>query len=215
MKKQHYIKELISQGEGLHLDFKFEISDAPKIARSLVAFANTSGGKLLIGVKDNGVIKGVLSEEEYYMIENASLNYCRPQVGFTSKEWNIKGKKVLEVNVPFSSDHPHKAPDPRGKYKAYIRSEDENILADGVLVKVWNKEKSNQDIQLIFTDELQNILQFIDKNEPVTTNDLQTNFNLSKFKAEHLLSDLIILDILKMDDSETDLQFYLTELNEP
>ena len=75
MKKQHYIKELISQGEGVHLDFKFEISDAQKIARSLVAFANTSGGKLLIGVNDNGVIKGVLSEEEYYMIENASLNY--------------------------------------------------------------------------------------------------------------------------------------------
>ena len=148
------------------------------------------------------------------MIENASLNYCRPKVTFTYKEWNIKGKKVLEINVPASSDHPHKAPDQSGKYKAYIRSEDENILADGVLVKVWNKEKSNQDIQLIFTDELQNILQFIDKNEPVTTNDLHTNFNLSKFKAEHLLSDLIILDIVKMDDSDIVVQFYLTELNE-
>lgn len=214
MKKQHYIKELISQGEGLHLDFKFEISNAPKIARSLVAFANTNGGKLLIGVKDNGVIKGVLSEEEYYMIENASLNYCRPKVEFTSKEWNIKGKKVLEVNVPFSSDYPHKAPDQSGKYKAYIRSEDQNILANGVLVKVWNKEKSSQDIQLIFTDELQNILQFIDKNEPIATKDIQTNFNLSKFKAEHLLSDLIILDIVKMDDSDIELQFYLNEPTE-
>lgn len=46
------------------LDFKFEISDSKKIARSLVAFANTDGGRLLIGVKDNGVISGIRSEEE-------------------------------------------------------------------------------------------------------------------------------------------------------
>jgi len=70
MKKQHPIKILIAQGEHQQLDFKFEISDAAKIARSLVAFANTDGGKLLIGVKDNGVIAGVRSEEEKFMIEN-------------------------------------------------------------------------------------------------------------------------------------------------
>ena len=63
--KEHPVKELIKQGEGLHLDFKFEISNVAKIARSLVAFANTDGGKLLIGVKDNGVIRGIKSEEEY------------------------------------------------------------------------------------------------------------------------------------------------------
>jgi predicted HTH transcriptional regulator len=54
-----YIKNLIKQGEHQQLDFKFEITDSKKIARSLVAFANTDGGKLLIGVKDNGAIAGV------------------------------------------------------------------------------------------------------------------------------------------------------------
>lgn len=211
MKKQHYIKELIAQGEGDHLDFKFEISDAAKIARSLVAFANTSGGKLLIGVKDNGVIRGIRSEEEYYMMENAAQNYCQPPVKFTSKEWNVNGKKVLEINIPFSSDYPHKAPDPNGKYKAYMRYEDQNILADGVLLKVWNKEKSKEDIQLVFTDDLLEILHFIEKNEPISTNDIRQQFKLSKFKAEHLLSDLIIFDVIKMDITETGLLFYLQE----
>jgi predicted HTH transcriptional regulator len=54
-----YIKNLIKQGEHQQLDFKFEITDSKKIARSLVAFANTDGGKLLIGVKDNGAIAGM------------------------------------------------------------------------------------------------------------------------------------------------------------
>ncbi|MCK4854687.1 MAG: ATP-binding protein, partial [Bacteroidales bacterium] len=60
------------------LDFKFEISDARKIARTLVAFSNTDGGKLLIGVKDNGKIAGIRSEEEYHMLEAAAELYCRP-----------------------------------------------------------------------------------------------------------------------------------------
>lgn len=214
MKKQHYIKELISQGEGLHLDFKFEISDAPKIARSLVAFANTGGGKLLIGVNDEGSIKGIQSAEEFHMIENAAKYYCKPLVNFSSKEWNIKGKKVLEIDIPFSLEYPHKAPDQNGNYKAYIRYEDQNLLADSILVKLWDKEKNQNDIQLIYTDELKNILLFIEQNEPVSVNDILSAFHLSKFYAEHLLTDLVIFDVLKMDFAEASIKFYLTDLNE-
>lgn len=214
LKKQHYIKELISQGEGLHLDFKFEVSDAPKIARSLVAFANTDGGKLLIGVNDEGIIKGIRSAEENFMIENAATNYCQPKVQFRSKEWNIKGKRVLEIDIPFSKDYPHKAPDQNGHYKAYIRYDDQNILADSILIKIWNKEKSLKDIQLVYTEELKSILSFIVKNEPVNVDDLRRHFNLSKFKAEHVLSDLIIFDVLKMEVSDTTINFYLTDPQE-
>ncbi|RLD33003.1 MAG: ATP-binding protein, partial [Bacteroidetes bacterium] len=71
-----YIKDLIAEGEHQRLDFKFEISDSKKIARTLAAFANTDGGRLLVGVKDNGVIAGVRSEEEYYMVEAAASMYC-------------------------------------------------------------------------------------------------------------------------------------------
>lgn len=86
------------------LDFKFEISDSKKIARSLVAFANTDGGRLLIGVKDNGVISGIRSEEEKHMIQTAAELYCQPQVDYYVKEWEINGKTVLEVIVPKSKN---------------------------------------------------------------------------------------------------------------
>lgn len=67
-----YIQQLVNEGEHIHQDFKFEISDAHKIAKSLSAFANTEGGRLLVGVKDNGKIAGIRSEEEIYMIEAAA-----------------------------------------------------------------------------------------------------------------------------------------------
>ena len=73
-----YIQQLVAEGEHIHQDFKFEISDARKIARSLSAFANTEGGRLLVGIKDNGKIAGIRSEEEIYMIEAAAEMYCQP-----------------------------------------------------------------------------------------------------------------------------------------
>ncbi|MDE7145999.1 MAG: putative DNA binding domain-containing protein, partial [Duncaniella sp.] len=79
VKGKYYIAKLIEEGEHEHQDFKFAISDARKIARSLSAFANNDGGRLLVGVKDNGVIAGVRNEEDIYVIENAAQMYCEPE----------------------------------------------------------------------------------------------------------------------------------------
>ena len=72
------LRQMIAEGEHVKQDFKFAISDARKIARSLSAFANNQGGRLLIGVKDNGVVAGVRNEEDVYVVEEAASLYCRP-----------------------------------------------------------------------------------------------------------------------------------------
>lgn len=69
------LEKLIAKGEGEQLDFKQSISNAKKIAKTLVAFANTTGGKLLIGVNDSGLIVGCEIEEEMYMIDLAITQY--------------------------------------------------------------------------------------------------------------------------------------------
>ena len=66
------LHRLIREGEHEQQDFKFKISDSRKIARTLSAFSNTTGGRLLIGVRDNGQIAGVKDEDDIYMIESAS-----------------------------------------------------------------------------------------------------------------------------------------------
>lgn len=94
-----YIHALIAEGEHQQQDFKFEISDARKIAKTLSAFANTDGGRLLIGVKDNGKIAGVRSEEEKYMIEAAAQLYCIPEVEYTMQTYIVEGRQVLVVTI--------------------------------------------------------------------------------------------------------------------
>jgi len=102
-----YLQQLIAEGEHQQQDFKFEISDARKIARSLSAFSNTDGGRLLIGVKDNGRIAGVRSEEEIYMIEAAAKLYCRPNVEIGVQTYEVDGKNGACCR---DSEKPNKSP---------------------------------------------------------------------------------------------------------
>ena len=124
-------------------DFKFAINDSAKIARTLSAFSNTDGGRLLIGVKDNGKIRGIQSEEEYYMIESAALRYCRPVVSFDFRKWTVEGKSILEVYIPPVQEKPVLARENESRWLAYIRVGDQNILANHILLQVWKRERNN------------------------------------------------------------------------
>jgi predicted HTH transcriptional regulator len=96
---EKYLKKLIDSGESQKLDFKYCISDSRKIARTLSAFSNSEGGILLIGIRDNGSVAGVRSDEEYYMIETAASIYCKPEIPVTTRQHIANGKTVLEVEV--------------------------------------------------------------------------------------------------------------------
>jgi len=207
--KKHPIRALIEQGEHVHLDFKFEVSDAPKIARSLVAFANTDGGTLLIGVKDNGAIAGIRSEEEFYMIQQAAGMYCQPEVSFTTKEWSLEGKKVLEVKVPLSQQLPHRAPDVQGKYKVFVRVKDQIVLANGIQIKVWKKQSTEQAVVITYNESIKQLLTLIESHEEISFDQLKTTLGLSKHQLEDVLSDLIVMDVISMQNDENQILFKL------
>lgn len=137
-----YIHTLIAEGEHQQQDFKFEISDARKIAKTLSAFANTDGGRLLIGVKDNGRIAGVRSEEEKYMIEAAAQLYCIPEIDYTLQTYIVEGKQVLVATIEENPHKPVYAKDENGKPLAYLRIKDENILATPIHLRVWQQSGS-------------------------------------------------------------------------
>ena len=193
-----YIKELIEQGENQILDFKFEVSDSKKIARSLVAFANTDGGILLIGVKDNGKIAGVRSEEEYFMLETATQIFCRPEVKFSALEWNIEGKVVYEVKVPKSENRPHFVKSDNNKFLAYIRVEDQNLLANNVLLQVWTREKSNEGILVKYQETQQFLLEYLAENKIITFSRFVKLSKISRRKAEKILVNFLLLNILEI-----------------
>lgn len=193
-----HIHNLIAEGEHQQLDFKFEITDSRRIARTLVAFANTDGGRLLIGVKDNGAIAGVRSDEEYYMLEGAATMYCKPPVAFQSKEWTINNKTLLEIIVPKSKTRPHYAAHKDGKWLVYIRVADQNLLANRVLLKVWEWEGKPKGVFLKFTEKEKILLQFLEKNPTITLSRFCRMAKISRQKAENILVKFVLLKTVKI-----------------
>jgi len=203
-----YIRTLINEGEHQQLDFKFEVSDSKKIARTLAAFANTDGGRLLLGVKDNGVVAGVRSDEEYYMMEAGAQLYCKPPVPFELLEWEENGKNVLEIIVP-KSDKVHSAPDKEGIYKVYIRVDDQNYMANSVLLKVWKKRKNKEGVKIEFTDIERSLIAYLEEHLKITLSAFRKYSGLSIGRCEHILADFIVLDIIKINFSETGVYYTL------
>ena len=207
--KPHYIHKLISQGEHQQLDFKFEIADSKKIAKTFSAFANTDGGKLLIGVKDNGNIAGVRSEEEFYMAEAAATMYCKPVITFKSKEWVVDNKKVLEVTIKKGETKPYLAENEGGRWLAYVRVNDQNILANRVLVNSWKRKNSQEGSYIYYTQNEKLLLEYLENNEFITISKFRRIAGISLYKAENVLTNFLALDIIKIDISEKQVLYRL------
>ena len=209
--KEHHIQDLIKEGEHQMLDFKFEISDSRRIARSLAAFANTDGGRLLVGVKDNGAIAGVRSDEEIHMIQADAEMYCQPKVEYTTEEWEINGKTVLEVIIPKDKHHKHKAPDNQGVYKIFVRVKDENLVADSVLIKVWKADKFARPAKIAFTDTETLLLHYLKEHGEITLKEFQELAHISKRKAEAILADFILVGTITLVQTSQNTVFRLVE----
>ena len=186
-----YIHRLISEGEHVHQDFKFEISDARKIAKSISAFANTEGGRLLVGVKDNGKIAGVRSEEEIYMIEAAAQRYCTPPVEIHTYIYKVEGKDVLEAVIDESPQKPVYALDAEERKWAYIRIKDENILASPIHLNIWRHNRTEEKIVVTYTPREQEVLKLLEQHQPITLNQCQRFSRMKRKQITSLLADFI------------------------
>ncbi|MBQ6038053.1 MAG: ATP-binding protein [Bacteroidaceae bacterium] len=197
MSESDYIHALIAQGEHQQQDFKFEISDICKIAKTLSAFANTDGGRLLIGVKDNGKIAGVRSEEEQYMIEAAAQVYCKPHVECEMQSYLIEGRTVLIATIEKSDHRPVCAKTEDGKYLAYVRVKDENIQATPVHLNVWKQGDRQNGELLEFTPREQHLLELMKQNDKLSLNQYCRRAHIPYPAAVRLLAKFIRYGIVE------------------
>lgn len=206
-----YIHNLISQGEHQQLDFKFQVNDSRKIARTLVAFANTDGGKLLIGVKDNGVIAGVRTDEEYHMIEAAAGMYCKPEIDFAFRPWNIDGKQVLEIDVPALKVKPAFVLTEEERWMAYVRVGDQNILATPLQIKLWKRKNSEQGTVIKYSDSERILMAYLNANPFITLSKFSRLADIPRYKAENILVNMISAGLVEIGQNERYVWFRLSE----
>jgi len=214
-KMDRYLKKLIAGGENQRLDFKYCISDSRKIARTLSAFANTTGGILLIGVRDNGSIAGVRSDEEYYMIETASTLFCKPEIPVLIKQHSMDGKTVLEVQVQKGENRPYEAKGEDGRWRAYFRQQDQNLEANGVLLHLWRKSERKTGILIRFGKPENLLMDYLKNNGSITLSAFRKMAKIPAFRAEKIIVNLLLCDVLQMEASEKGFRYLLNEKVNP
>lgn len=193
------LREMIDQGEHEHQDFKFLISDARKIARSISAFANNDGGRLLIGVKDNGTIVGVRSEEDLYMIEQAATMYCHPAVEVEFKAVRAGSEGVVfVVTIPKAVSRPVCVVEDKNRILAYYRVADENIVAHPLMVEAW-RYREEGDMKVSAGDEEYAMLDYLRHNHPesYTSLGLAMGCHMSNATASRVIARLAAMGLVE------------------
>ena len=163
MSDKAYLQRLIKEGEHQQQDFKYKITDACKLAKSVSAFANTKGGRLLIGVRDDGHLSGVRSEEEIFMMRSAATDYCRPAVDLSFQTFLTEGRSVVVATVTASDHKPINALGEDGRWRAYIRIADENIVASPVHLRIWLDEQSAKGHLISIGEEEEQVMACLSK----------------------------------------------------
>ena len=192
-----HIRRLIDEGEHEHQDFKFKISDAHKIAHSISAFANNDGGRLLVGVKDNGTVAGIRSEEDLHVIEAAATVFCRPAVEVGMQAYLCEeGAVVLKASIPKAQHRPVECKEADGTWRAYYRVADENIVAHPLMVRAWRLAEEETIPPLAYSATEARLLSALEARKAASVEELMVDSHLSRHNAEDVITRLAAMGII-------------------
>jgi len=195
--KRHELRELIAKGESSVLEFKRKFTTSEKIAREIIAFANTTGGHLLLGVDDNGGIKGVDSEKEQVDLVTVALHAIDPPIQTTIEVVEIDFVDVVVVYVPQSALRPHRylsmaSHDAESHRKVFIRQGDKSVTASKEMTRVLKGQHPDAPpITLSIGDREQRLFTYLERHGRATVHDFARLVNISRRRASQILVRLV------------------------
>jgi predicted HTH transcriptional regulator len=197
------IRKLILGGEGVSLDFKKTITSCEKIAKTLTAFANNKGGRLLIGILDDGSIIGVKAEEEEkYMLLKAAQSYCRPTIDLLFEEVYIDDKTVLVAEVKESDTKPHFALGEDKRWWVYVRVNDKSLLASKIVVDVLKKGNGPEGVLIQYGADEKKLLEYLHSHHRITSSEYSRIMKLPRRKSNRILVNLVLSGVIRLHTTE-------------
>ncbi len=201
------LQQWIEEGEHDRQDFKETISSSLKIAKTICSFANTRGGRILVGVRDNKAIRGVQAEEEKHMLDTAAGFFCKEPVEIRYELAEIGTKQVLVVHVPKSDKKPVYARGDDHQWWAYIRVADKSVLASKLVLDVLRRESSGDSNLIQFSSKEKGLLEYLEKNERIQLKQFCKLVNISPWRARKILVNLISAGVIRVHTTEK-VEFY-------
>ncbi|HSP88144.1 MAG TPA: ATP-binding protein [Ignavibacteriaceae bacterium] len=213
--KRRDLLELIEEGENLHCEFKRKFSSPEKIAREMIAFANTKGGYIIFGVDDDKTIVGVESEKaEAELINDAAKTFCEPPIEYQLNYIDVEGKEIVVAEVYESSNKPHRLQDylknfDINKAEVIIRVNDKSMIASKEMVRIMKAQAENLTLKKysIGPDE-KRVFDYLSENETISVKQLSELINISERRASRTLVKLIRARLLAIHTKDNGEEFF-------
>lgn len=200
------IKQLVRQGENEQIEFKKKINHPDKVIRELVAFANTNGGTLLVGVDDNGDISGLKhAEEDDYLMQKAIAELSRPRLQVRSGMVKLhENRAVLYYQILPSKRKPHYALEtPQQRWgKAYVRYQDKSVQASREMTEVLRRQRKNKEFGFSYGEEERLLMQCLDEEGTLTVRQFAEKSGLPVARASRIMVLLTLTNVLRIIPTE-------------
>lgn len=200
------LKELVQQGEGLHLEFKRKAKFPEKILKEISAFANTGGGLLLIGVDDNLTIPGVESaDEEEFMILNGIGKYLKPALEVKVQHLRLPSDNYVVVfQVPKGEERPYMVQPNEyiDEPRAYIRMDHQSIQASREMRELLKVEKKAKNLRFEYGEKEKALLDYLTNNPQINVTSFAALAKIPKRVASRTLVLLTACNVLNLIPSD-------------
>ena len=198
------LKLLVKEGEGSHLEFKRRASSPDQIVREMIAFANTSGGIVLVGVNDDGDLSGVkYPDEESLVIKKAVIRYSRPHVVFNETIIKLSENKfVIQYEIPVSRKRPHVFRISNKKSETYIRLRDMSMKASREMSEIVKRGKEGKNVQFTYGEQESALMKFLERNGKITLSEFEVLSGLNQLDAAEKLITLVLANVLKITPTD-------------
>lgn len=202
------LRQLVRQGEGQQLEFKLKSNHPDKIMKEIVAFANSEGGKLLIGVADNKELIGLkYPDEDEYIISKSIEKFIFPEVNYKLQKVRLDNEKeVLVYDILASENKPHcldlkGIPDER---KIFVRSADKSIQASKEVKEILKGKKKDKGYKFAYGEKENLLMKHLDQNREVTVTKFSELAQIPKKIASRTLVLLVLAGVLKVNPNEVE-----------
>lgn len=201
------LKNLVRRGEGSNLEFKLKTNHPEKIIKGVVAFANTNGGIMLIGVDDDKRIIGLkYADEDEYLLVRAIHKYCFPRISYTIDRIQLPDEReVLVIRVPPSLDRPHYiVPDPAEPdvKKVYVRVADKSVQASREVREIMKGSQADRNIRFSYGEKEKKLMQHLGEHNSITVDLFASIAGVSRKIASRTLVLLVLANVLEVHPSD-------------
>jgi predicted HTH transcriptional regulator len=196
------LKKLVAQGEGSFLEFKRKATYPDKIIREMIAFANTRGGVLLLGVGDDRSLPGLKFPEDESHVVREALKKSSPRLPVEELFIPIgNARTIIRYDIAESITKPHYIHSGQQK-ESYVRVNDQSIKASREMREIVKRDRLKRDIRFHYGEHEKFLMEYLDNNPSITLKKFMELRGLKRFYASKKLVLLVLADVLTITPHE-------------